>query len=89
MAPAGERGVGATRRPPSTREVVVDITANRIETDVDRQPHHGRTSPPCARTRPDPLLCGADSSSSVSAAAIVIAAQSSEAEIITAETTLH
>ena len=51
-----------------------------------RSPAHGRTKP-CARTgRP---LCGTVSSSTISAAAIVIAAQSSEAEIITAETTLH
>jgi hypothetical protein len=34
-------------------------------------------------------LCGTDSSSATSAAGIVVAAQSSEAEIITAETTLH
>ena len=64
-----------------------DVAARRVEGDRDRElvgHRHGRTNPPCARTRPP--LCGA-SSSVASAAAIVIAAQSSGAEIITAETT--
>ena len=73
------------RRAPLGR--AADVAPRRIEPHAEQQPPaHGRRTRPCARTRPDPL-CGTVSSSVTSAAAIVIAAQSSEAEIMTAETT--
>ena len=66
----------------------LDVAPRRIERHAEQQPPaHGRRTNLWARTRPP--LCGTDSSSATSAAGIVVAAQSSEAEIITAETTLH
>ena len=66
----------------------LDLAPRRIERHAEQQPPaHGRRTNLWARTRPP--LCGTDSSSATSAAGIVVAAQSSEAEIITAETTLH